>query len=71
MVEHIGPGVLMDGLVIPEAEIQLENRFRGKDDICQIDHLLRSERGICMSSKISKIIDGVEDSVNGTGKRIE
>jgi hypothetical protein len=60
----LGEGAVSHGLAVPEAKVLLENRFLGQNHIGQTNYLLRSERWIGMSSKIGKIINGVEDCVN-------
>ena len=64
MVQHIGPGAVDNGTAVPETKILLENGLASKNDIGHVNHLLWRHGRQCMFSKIGKVVNSVEDSVD-------
>ena len=62
--QHVVPGAFSKETTIPQMQIVLKDGLFSKNDVSKINHLLCRHKGIGMFSKLNKIFNGIEDSVN-------
>lgn len=68
MKYHGVPGASGKWEPFPRTKILLENGLFGKDEVCQVNHLLWSHGRKSVVSKGSKIFDSIEDDINRLGE---